>query len=337
MQVPSRSLPRLSSGRIQPPSRSGSAIGVLSRRKHSVRVAAPERDASEHLADDPLRHERGDVGRANRRRDDLDDVHADEVEPRRELAAVAQRRSPDVMPPGSGVPVPGANAGSSTSTSTVRKTGPRRRGDGALDDLADAELADVVHEERRDPALALPRELGLARPVAAEPDLDVARSRRRARRGRAGTSASVRALDAEDLGSGVRVRVEVDEARPARVGAATARTFASVIEWSPPRTTGTTPAATTWPTVFSICGMRPHRVGRNHGGVAEVDDAELGERVDARLEVRPGRAARGADRARPEARPRPVGDEVVGRARRRSRRRRRRARPGPACRACPRT
>ena len=28
------------------------------------------------------------------------------------------------MPPGSGVPVPGANAGSSTSTSTVRNTGP---------------------------------------------------------------------------------------------------------------------------------------------------------------------------------------------------------------------
>ena len=54
------------------------------------------------------------------------------------------------------------------------------------------------------------------------------------------------------------------------------------------------------------------RVGRDHGRVAEVDDAELGEAVDARLQVRAGRAARGADRPRPEAGPGPVGDEVVG-------------------------
>ena len=34
--------------------------------------------------------------------------------------------------------------------------------------------------------------------------------------------------------------------------AAHARTDGSVIEWSPPRTTGITPAASTWPTVASI-------------------------------------------------------------------------------------
>ena len=60
--------------------------------------------------------------------------------------------------------------------STVRKTGPAptisivRR-----DDRVDAEVADVVHEERRDAVVALPAELRLARPVAAQPDLHVAR------------------------------------------------------------------------------------------------------------------------------------------------------------------
>ena len=36
------------------------------------------------------------------------------------IVRTAQSRSTEVIPPGSGVPVPGANAGSSTSTSTVR-------------------------------------------------------------------------------------------------------------------------------------------------------------------------------------------------------------------------
>jgi hypothetical protein len=59
--------------------------------------------------------------------------------------------------------------------------------------------------------------------------------------------------------------------------------------------------------------VRALRVGRKHRRVAEVDEPQLGKRVDPGLEVRPGRAARGPDRARPEARPRSVGDEVVRR------------------------
>jgi hypothetical protein len=55
------------------------------------------------------------------------------------------------------------------------------------------------------------------------------------------------------------------------------------------------------------------RIGRDHRSVAEVDDPQLSERVDARLEVRPGRAARGPDRPRSEAGAWPVGDEVVHR------------------------
>ena len=55
------------------------------------------------------------------------------------------------------------------------------------------------------------------------------------------------------------------------------------------------------------------RVGGNDRGVAEVDDPELGDRVDPRLEMRARRAAGGADRARPEPGARPVGGEIVHR------------------------
>jgi len=48
------------------------------------------------------------------------------------------------------------------------------------------------------------------------------------------------------------------------------------------------------------------------GCIAVVDDPERPERVDLRLEMRAGRAARGADRPRREPRARPVGGEVVG-------------------------
>ena len=84
----------------------------------------------------------------------------DELERARRARGTAQSRSALVIPPGSGVPVPGANAGSSTSTSTVRNTGPSPTiAIVALDDLADAEVADVVHEEARDAVLRLPAEL----------------------------------------------------------------------------------------------------------------------------------------------------------------------------------
>ena len=59
--------------------------------------------------------------------------------------------------------------------------------------------------------------------------------------------------------------------------------------------------------------VRARRVGRDDGRVAVVDDPQLAERVDLRLEVRAGRAARSADRARREAGARTVGDEVVRR------------------------
>jgi hypothetical protein len=63
------------------------------------------------------------------------------------------------------------------------------------------------------------------------------------------------------------------------------------------------------------CLVRPSRVGRQHRSVAEVDHLQLREGVDLRIEMRAGRAARCPDRPRPEARPGPIGDEIVcGRA-----------------------
>ena len=59
--------------------------------------------------------------------------------------------------------------------------------------------------------------------------------------------------------------------------------------------------------------MCPLRIGRDDCGVAEVDDAKLGEGVDLRLEMWPGWTAGGANRARAEACSGPIGDEVIRR------------------------
>jgi hypothetical protein len=59
-------------------------------------------------------------------------------------------------------------------------------------------------------------------------------------------------------------------------------------------------------------GARPRGIGGKYRRVAVVDYAQLGHRVDLRLEVLTGRTAGCPDRARPEARSRPVGDEIVG-------------------------
>src|SRR3954463_10430491 len=80
-----------------------------------------------------------------------------------------------------------------------------------------------------------------------------------------------------------------------------ARIDGSVIEWSPPSTTGMNPAGRPRPTVDPVAGgehltdrrldrgVRAHRVGRDDGRVAEVDHPQLGEGVDLDLEVRPRR------------------------------------------------
>ena len=88
--------------------------------------------------------------------------------------------------------------------------------DGALDRLVDALLADLVHEDRCDPLLGLPGELLLPGPVAAQPDLGVALRIDVALLDQPVHRRPVGDLDAEDLGAGVGVGVEVDQADRAR-------------------------------------------------------------------------------------------------------------------------
>jgi len=119
-------------------------------------------------------------------------------------------------------------------------------------------------------------------------------------------------LDAEHLHPRVGVRVEVDEAErtvDARAGTDVGlgdRVVAAEDDRQHAR-------GEHLPDRLLDRSVRERRGGGQHGRVAEVDDPEFLERVDAGLEVRPGRAARGPDRARREPRPRPVRDEVVGR------------------------
>ena len=122
----------------------------------------------------------------------------------------------------------------------------------------------------------------------------------------------MRALDAEDLAAGVGVRVEVDEADGAAPGGdgADVRLGDRVVAAEHDRQqAGVDHLADEL--LDRRVGAR--RVGGQDGRVAEVDDLQLLEGVDLRLEVRPGRARGGADRARPEAGAGPVGDEVVRR------------------------
>ena len=139
-----------------------------------------------------------------------------------------------------------------------------------------------MHEEARDPALALPCELALARPVAAQPDLHIALGIDDAGLDEPVHRGAVRALDAEDLGAGVRVRVEMHEPD----GTVRGRAGADVR--------------------LRDGVVRLQRVGRDDRRVAEVHDLQHLRGVDAGLEVRPRRTARRPDRSRTEARARAV-------------------------------
>jgi hypothetical protein len=122
----------------------------------------------------------------------------------------------------------------------------------------------------------------------------------------------VRELAAEDGATGIGVGVEVDEAEQAvaaRAGAYVGLGDAVVATEDDRDRTGVEHLAHR-PLDRCVAG---NRVGGNDRGVAVVDDPQRGERVDPGLEVRTGRAAGGADRARAEAGPGPVGDEVVRR------------------------
>ena len=152
-----------------------------------------------------------------------------------------------------------------------------------------------------------------SRPVAAQADLDVAGRVDVALLDQAVHRRAVRELDAEHLACRCRCGCRSGGARAARGGARRARSAGSVIEWSPPSTIGTAPAATTCPTVSSIAACDASGSAGITGASPKSTARSVAQRVDARLEVRPGRAARRPDRARPVPRAGPVRDEVVDR------------------------
>ena len=214
-----------SSSRAASPPSSPEAAEVEPERSQPER--RPHRDAGQGLADDAVGDERRGVVGADGGRDHLDDVDADELELGGHGADGEQQ-----VARGHAAGLGRAGAGDERGVEDVDVDGQvRRAGADGLDraphDLADAEVADVVHEQAGDPALGLPGELRLARPVAAQADLRVAARVEVALVDQAADERAVRELDAEDLGAGVRVGVEVDDAdravRRPRTRAATAR------------------------------------------------------------------------------------------------------------------
>ena len=187
--------------------------------------------------------------------------------------------------------------------STERKIGPSPTAAAARSTTAvDAELADLVHEDAGDPALGLPAELLLARPVAAQADLDVAGRVDVALLDQAPHRRPVRDLDPEDLGAGVGVGVEVDEAdRAAAVRGAGADVGLgdAVVAAEDDRDRAGIEDLADGALDRRVAGGR---VGGQDRGVAEVDDPQRREAVDPASRCGPGgqlaaRIARGPKRA----------------------------------------
>ena len=178
------------------------------------------------------------------------------------------------------------------------------------------------------PVLGLPGELGLAGPVAPQADLHVA-----PRESTCPASTSRRMTEPCESRAPktslprVRVGVEVHEAHRSVHRPAHARTFGSVIEWSPPRITGMAPAASAWATVASMAACE--RTGSARAPPAASPKSTTRSSAKASTlasRCGPGGAARGPDRARREARARAGRTRARPSGRRSRRRRRRRAR-----------
>ena len=178
--------------------------------------------------------------------------------------------------------------------------------------LLNADLANLVHEEAGDPTLGLPGEHLLARPVAPQADLDVALRRHQTGLDQAVHRRAVGPLHPEDRGAGVGVAVEVDEPHrsvPQRTGTHVGLADRVI----PAQHDRDGPGGDHLADGLGDCPVRSAGVAGQHWRVAEVDDPQLREGVDLRLQVRAGRAAGGPDRSRREPGPGAVGHAVVGR------------------------
>ena len=118
-------------------------------------------------------------------------------------------------PPGSGVPVPGANAGSSESTSSEMysfSARGERLAHGVVHHRLEAPIPDLLHRMPDHALLGHPREDLGRRPVAAQPDLHEAVAGHRAGLDQAAHRRAVAGEVAVDDVGGVGVGVEVDDA-----------------------------------------------------------------------------------------------------------------------------
>ena len=145
----------------------------------------------------------------------------------------------------------------------------------------------------------------------------------------------VRDLDAEDLRARVRVRVEVDEADGSVSSGhgADVRLRDRVVA---AEDDGNRAGVHDLPDRALDLRVRRLGVGGDDRRISEVDDPKLLEGVDLRFEMRSGRTARCADRARAEPRSRAVRDEVVRGRSHNGHVDTARVRPGRACMASPR-
>ena len=138
----------------------------------AISTPAADRDPGQHLEHDPVGEDGGDV-RAVVGRRHLHDVDADDRQP------IAIRRTASsswrpVRPPGSGVPVPGAMPGSTTSTSTDTNT-PSQSSTatrlGLVEAGVETALDHLVHLERAHALLGHPGQGRRLGPVAPQADL----------------------------------------------------------------------------------------------------------------------------------------------------------------------
>ena len=172
----------------------------------------------------------------------------------------------------------------------------------------------VVHEERGDPALALPGELRLARPVAAQADLHVAGGVDARPARRAGASACRASAAGRRPRWRCRYARRSGRARRRRGGPRRRGCRARRSSDRRRARSGSRRRRCTSPTSRSIAACEAAGVGgdhRRHRRSRSTRSARTASMPAARWT--PGRAAGGADRPRGEAGAGPVGDEIVGR------------------------
>jgi hypothetical protein len=271
-----------------------------------------ERDAGQDLAHDPVGDERRQVSRPELSRGHLDDVGANELQGGCEGTA-----GPEQIDGRHAAGLRGSRTGGKRRVEDVH-VDRQEHGPGpdscerAFDDDSDPELADLAHRKCRDPVLGLPGELGLAGPVTAKADLHVAARIDQAALDEPVHRRAVRELDTEDLRARVGVRVEMDEPNGTRDRGARphVRLRDRVVAAEHHRQNV---CCQHFPHCALDRGVGKGRVCRHDRRVAEVDDAELGQRVYPHLHAGAGLEACSPDSSRAEASPGPIGDELVHR------------------------